>query len=505
MKRPLDTSLAYKYFMSYRLLDGQRHDEAVVPYRPARRYRKFVRNFLIRHKYLQILLTIAMLTLSILLFYPAPHYVATLAGLGITLLILAGLSIPEAIVLNSWWRPTHVGVSPKGIRMYWIHWFGDKVVTPTPWSQIALATMVRVRSKLGQEEWIEFKSKAEDPTPILVLSLDGIAAGEHRKRLLAAIKQFMPIGQIDISLQDSLNPVKLSSHTQMWLDVLATSPKRLIESELNPGLVICNGRYKVIEQLAIGGQAIAYLAEQVTSNPDVQGPKVVLKEFVLPAEASLRVSKKAFEAIEKESELLSKISHPRIVSMLDLFVDDQRAYMVLEHVPGKNLRKRVQESGTIGEVEVLDLALQMCDVLKHLHSLKPPVIHRDFTPDNLIWSAEGGIKLIDFNVAQTYDSNVTRTVVGKHSYIPPEQFRGKASPQSDIYAFGATLFYLLTGEDPEPISEAHPQDVLSVISNKMNQIVAKCTAQQLEERYQTIEELEADFAALQAQRAGNVV
>lgn len=286
----------------------------------------------------------------------------------------------------------------------------------------------------------------------------------------------------------------------MWLDVLATSPKRLIENELGPGNIICNGRYKVIEQLGIGGQAIAYLAEQVSTTDPKGGPRVVLKEFVLPAEASLRVSKRAFEAIEKESELLSKISHPRIAALLDLFVDDQRAYMVLEHVPGKNLRKIVQESGTIGEIEVLELALQMCDVLKHLHSLQPPVIHRDFTPDNLILSPDTGLKLIDFNVAQQYDSNVTRTVVGKHSFIPPEQFRGKACPQSDIYAFGATLHFLLTGDDPEPITVAHPKDILPSVSAKMDQIIAKCTAQDLQDRYQNIQELEADFNALKAQR-----
>lgn len=196
MKRPLDTSLAYKYFMSYRLLDGQRYDETVVPYRPARRYKKFIRNFLIRHRYLQILLTVVMCGLACLLFVPK---FSTIAGLLIGLLMLLSICVPEAVVLNSWWRPTHVGIGPKGVKMYWIHWFGDKVVPPIPWTKIALATMVRVRSSIGQEEWIEFKSKSEDPAPILVLSLDGIASGEHRKRLLAAIKQFMPINQIDIS------------------------------------------------------------------------------------------------------------------------------------------------------------------------------------------------------------------------------------------------------------------------------------------------------------------
>ena len=228
MKRPLDTSLAYKYFMSYRLLDGQRYDETVVPYRPARRYRKFIRAFLKKHSYMQLLLTILLGALATVLCF-VPAY-STLAGLAIACIFMAAISVPEAVVLNAWTKPTHVGVSPKGIRLYWIHWFGDKVVPPTPWSEISMATMVRLRSQIGQEEWIEMKKKPDDREPIIVLSLDGIAPGEHRKRLLAAIKQFMPITQIDLSLQDSLNPVKLNSHTQLWLDVLATSPKRLIEN-----------------------------------------------------------------------------------------------------------------------------------------------------------------------------------------------------------------------------------------------------------------------------------
>ena len=152
--------------------------------------------------------------------------------------------------------------------------------------------------------------------------------------------------------------------------------------------------------------------------------------------------------------------------------------------------------GTIGERDLVQLALQMCDVLKHLHGLSPPIIHRDFTPDNLILNPVTGIKLIDFNVAQQYESSATRTVVGKHSYLPPEQFRGRACPQSDLYAMGATLYFLLTGHEPEPITVAHPSAILPVISPELDAIVAKCTAQELSERYKSAEEIEAAFVAL---------
>jgi len=495
MKGPLDTSLAYKYFMSYRLLDGQRYDETVVPYKPMRSYRKFLRNFIRRQSSLHFFISLLVACVAVLM---CVHGVwSIVAGALLGLLIVLGLALPLVPIVKAWLAPTHVGVSPKGFRLYSLHWYGDKVSPHIPWSDITYVTIVNNRSLRVSKPVIRVLGKG-DPARILVeLTLDGIALGDNRKRMLAAIKQHLSISQLDLSLQDSLNPVKLGGQTQMWLDVLSSSPKRLIENHLDKEQLVCNGRYRVVEQLGIGGQAVAYVAEQLGDNPDAGTPlTVVLKEFVLPAEASLRVSKRAFEAIEKESELLKQISHPRIVALLDLFVDDQRAYMVLERVPGKNLRQLVMTQGTIGERDLVQLALQMCDVLKHLHGLSPPIIHRDFTPDNLILNPVTGIKLIDFNVAQQYESSATRTVVGKHSYLPPEQFRGRACPQSDLYAMGATLYFLLTGHEPEPITVAHPSAILPVISPELDAIVAKCTAQELSERYKSAEEIEAAFVAL---------
>ena len=505
MKGPLDTSLAYKYFMSYRLLDGQRYDETVVPYRPARSFRKLVKGAMRKQKQLQIIISVIVAIITALMLNSS---LSAFVGLFLFLAFIAAISVPLIPIVHSWMTPTHIGVSPKGIKIYSLHWYGDKVEKPIPWHKISAINLAWQPSNIGQNEWIEVLGTGIEPEKILRLSLDGIAPGDHRKRLLAAIKQHVSTKQLDIPLQDALNPVKLGSHTQIWLDVLAGSNKRLVDNHLEEGNLICNARYKIVEQLGIGGQAVAYVAElldpngitpRTTDSSEFVTPvrkTVVLKEFVLPIEASLKVSKRAFEAIEQESRLLAQVSHPRIVGLLDLFVDDQRAYMVLEHVPGRNMRQEVQANGTIGEKDLVELALQMCDVLKHLHTLNPPVIHRDFTPDNLILDPQNGIKLIDFNVAQQYEATATRTVVGKHSFIPPEQFRGKACPQSDLYAMGATLFYLLTGEEPEPITVAHPRDKLPMISRDLDAIVAKCTAQELQDRYQNSDEIIHDLLVL---------
>ncbi len=136
--------------------------------------------------------------------------------------------------------------------------------------------------------------------------------------------------------------------------------------------------------------------------------------------------------------MLKSINDDGIVKLIDYFIEDHRAYLVLEHIDGCTLRELILRDGPLSEDKAYDLALQMCRLLNVLHSNS--IIHRDFTPDNLMLNSKGILKLIDFNVAQEIRDGSTGTVVGKHAYLPPEQFRGKATSQSDLYAFGATMF-----------------------------------------------------------------
>ena len=124
------------------------------------------------------------------------------------------------------------------------------------------------------------------------------------------------------------------------------------------------------------------------------------------------------------------------------------------------------------------------------------VVHRDFTPDNLILRKDGLLKLIDFNVARQIESTATGSVVGKPAYLPPEQFRGEPCAQSDIYALGASLHYLLTGQDPEPITASHPRTLRPEISIGLDEFVARATASDLSKRYASAETLLIDLRSL---------
>jgi serine/threonine-protein kinase len=261
---------------------------------------------------------------------------------------------------------------------------------------------------------------------------------------------------------------------------------------LQPGQLVYTN-YQVLRCLGVGGQGTAYLCKDLALVQSHLSEVVVLKESIFPVYADSLVRMQALERFEKEANLLRRLQHAGIVSLRDYFIEDHRGYLVMEHVEGKTLKQLVEEEGALSEMKVRELAMQMCEILSYLHD--NGVVHRDFTPDNLIMNKAGQLKLIDFNVAQSVESGSTGTIVGKQSYIPPEQFRGKACAQSDIYAMGATLHFLLTGEEPEPISQSSPLEKGALCSESLDKIVRECTALQLQKRMPGAEVLKQRLAA----------
>jgi tRNA A-37 threonylcarbamoyl transferase component Bud32 len=306
---------------------------------------------------------------------------------------------------------------------------------------------------------------------------------------IAACRAFLPPEMIAPELLQINSEDQDMSFTRLWLDQLQSS--RAISFQpgcLEPGATVFDGKYKVIERIATGGQAVTYKAEDRDHN------LLVLKEFHIPIRAGKEVKRRSLANVEHEAKLLKKIDHPQIVKLLDFFVNSDRAFLGLQHIDGQSLRKLVQLDGQLPENKVIELARQMADILVYLHGQQPPIVHRDFTPDNLLLRKDGTLVLVDFNVAEQRESAAVSNCVGKHCYVPPEQFAGEATPQSDIYALGATLYYLLVGEDPEPISASHPAKANPNVSAFVDNLVAKSTAPNLSERFQSSSELARQIA-----------
>ncbi len=329
------------------------------------------------------------------------------------------------------------------------------------------------------------------------LDLDLKAIGvENRNLLLKRIEKLVPDCQIEPELSQAMRPKSDRSYTEIWLQSLNQSPERKTLEPLEPGQIVGENRFEVLHKLGIGGQGTAYLCRPLGEDG---APNVVLKETILPVFVDETVRRKALESFEREARLLKSLNNAGIVELLDYFVEDHRAYLVLEHIDGSNLRELVINNAPLRTEQVCDIALQACTILKFLHDNS--IVHRDFTPDNLILNSSGKVKLIDFNVAQQIQSGSTGTIVGKHAYLPPEQFRGKATTQSDLYALGSTLFFLLTGKDPEPISQSSPRTVDSTINESLDAVVKRATALQTNNRYQTAAAIEKDLLKLEAEPA----
>lgn len=323
----------------------------------------------------------------------------------------------------------------------------------------------------------------------LAFPLDALTLDSDREKLVEAVKEHVSEDCLTEQFLEMEGLKSAPGITRLWLDEM-NSFRRTRDNELEPGAILASGRYQVVSRLATGGQAKIYNA--VTP----AGENVALKELVLPVHAGLEVRERSFANVKREAKLLASFSHPAIVKIIDSFVEDHRAYLVLEKIEGLTLRRLVKENGAIAPAVVCDYARQICEILIYLHELTPPVVHRDLAPDNLMLSA-GAIKLIDFNVAQQLESSSTRTVVGKHNYMAPEQFRGQPCEQSDLYSMGATLAFLLTGEEPTPLSQQKcEQDGADSVLSELSPIIEKLTCLELEGRFKTAREVQSALLAL---------
>lgn len=356
------------------------------------------------------------------------------------------------------------------------------------WSEIVRAELHKPNKHFSFDSWKMRLTKTDGKTFDIELSS---LAPEDKSRLLKRMERLIASCEIDPELSQSMVPKADRSYTEIWLQSLSQAPERKTLEPLEPGQTISDDRFEILKTLGVGGQGTAYLCRNLIGKG---ADTVVLKETILPIFVNDSVRRDALERFEKEARLLKSIESNGIVKLIDYFIEDHRAYLVLEHIDGATLRELIGRDGPMTEDKVHDLALQMCGLLDLLHANS--IVHRDFTPDNLILNSKGQLKLIDFNVAQQIQEGSTGTIVGKHAYVPPEQFRGKATSQSDLYAFGATMFYLLTGKDPEPITQSIPSGENSQLSDIFDQVVKRATALQTNKRFETAKEIEKELLAI---------
>lgn len=202
-------------------------------------------------------------------------------------------------------------------------------------------------------------------------------------------------------------------------------------------------RYEIEQVLASGSDCSTFLAQDLQHNSPC-----VIKQLQMQSVSNW----KRLELFKREARTLAHLKHPQIPRLLDYFEQtaQRRFYLVLQKVPGVTLAERVYSGLHLSEDVCYLIAVQILKILSYLHHFNPPVIHRDIKPSNLLLDESGAIYLIDFGGVQELLGQGAggSTMIGTYGYMAPEQFSGRALPQSDLYGLGATLVFLLSGREP---------------------------------------------------------
>ena len=255
------------------------------------------------------------------------------------------------------------------------------------------------------------------------------------------------------------------------------------------GAFVLRGRWQVVEHLGQGGMGTVYLAYDLNLDNRKCVVKKLRDDFFRDED-----KEKAQQFFMREAKVLSRLQHPNIVLVLDSFREGDDYYLVMEYVEGHNLHDMLKErEEPFDEEQVLTWSRQVCDVLHYLHSHDPPVIYRDLKPSNIMIDTKDRVKLVDFGIARLYQDDGDNTHVVSQGYSPPEQYWGGADPRSDVYALGATMHFLLTGEEPLALTVCSPQDINEDVSEACDAIVNRATQQDVYLRYQSALEMKDEI------------
>lgn len=250
--------------------------------------------------------------------------------------------------------------------------------------------------------------------------------------------------------------------------------------------MIINNTYETLNEIGYGGMSVIYKAKHLRLNTIWAVKKISKTQF----------GKWDFLA---EPNLLKKLNHPMLCRIVDILEDSENVYIVEDFIEGSDIKQLLKEQKVIPEETLIPWFKDLCDVLIYLHEQDPPIIFRDMKPSNIMLQNDGRLKLIDFGIAREFKEQSTEdtSIAGTHGYAAPEQFNARiqSDARTDVYGLGMTMYHLATGKSPlePPYSVVPARQLNPDISAGLEYILAKCTEQEPDMRYQSVRELLYDL------------
>jgi eukaryotic-like serine/threonine-protein kinase len=272
-------------------------------------------------------------------------------------------------------------------------------------------------------------------------------------------------------------------------------------TKIEPGVVL-KERYKIVNLLGQGGMGEVYLADDLSLETQVA------------IKVNHNLNDTASNQFIREARLLASLKHPNLPRVIDYFSDEESQVLVMDYIPGDDLRKIVDRKEKIKPDQIQKWAVQLADALTYLHNRKPPIFHRDVKPANIKLTPAGDAILVDFGIAKTGDpSQETQTGAWAFSpgFAPPEQVSGmRTGPYSDQYSLASTIYYLYAGKAPVdsakrmmdaeqfvPLEMAAPN-----IPDYVNTAITRALSVKPTDRYETVADFIAAFTNSTGESAG---
>jgi serine/threonine protein kinase len=259
---------------------------------------------------------------------------------------------------------------------------------------------------------------------------------------------------------------------------------------------LLNNRYQLEENLGTGGMAVIYRA----------------RDLMLERSVAIKILREDYshdpifqERFHQEAKAAANLSHPNIATIHDFGLDAGRLFIVMEYVPGTDLKSLLKKRGRFSVDETLALVTQACAGVGYAH--RAGLVHCDIKPQNMLITPDQRLKVVDFGIARALASiqpdERAEVVWGSPQYFSPEQASGQPpSPASDVYSLGVIMYEMLTGQLPftagsaEELTRLHreampkaPRTLNLAIPEALEQIILKVLSKEPSMRYRTADQL----------------